>query len=506
MSNNTSPVQKSGITSQSEEHTTSITQIITISFEDEKQKTTTTESFIMTEKKCYQLYVNEKYLGVEEPNDPNSNLKLILTKILNYSTSNWCILQSLSSNKVILYNYYYGRFVTFSDNNIILSNQKINENIFHPNIKQEPDLHISTTDLWLPVLYDESKISFKNAQNEDVILSFDNDYVLTNGKIKLGFDFLLDSNVVDFPGNCNISGIKLKNTGCKYLRMENGGIFCFKRSVSYVFLRSFESGYYFDLKDNSVKSTFKGNTENNNHYKWYIWIDNFNRLLIQPFSGEVLIGVSKPVLSEEVIVNASLTDPLKNNNIFGVELTTKKAYFNLIDGNEIIYLQALSNEDNSTVLLGTKKPIYIDTESMKNSGLQNSEIQELSRNLAKRRIARFDIGSSPLKINLSNLKMINDKIDLIKANVYSPKNKVNLQTCKSSLTEKYFDNCSSYKGCEFKYTDQDILDVVDLILKNTNINNGDYYILDLIFELYRKILGNKNNMSSNSDNNKKNGK
>ena len=183
-----------------------MSKIINFQYTDESQQITN-EIFMFSENQYQLLYIN-KYLALN-----NDKTKLILTENLSESTSYWQLLQSTSSKRIGLYNCELKSLLTYTNNEIILSSSKLIEN--------EINL-ISLTDLWIPQINISSKITFNNASNIELKIFCDDTYLLTNdNNNRAFFDFVLDNMVVDFPGNCNIEGIKLQNVNCKYLTLEN---------------------------------------------------------------------------------------------------------------------------------------------------------------------------------------------------------------------------------------------------------------------------------------------
>lgn len=453
-----------------------MTKIVNLQYNDELQNIVVEKFMISTNQ--YQIFGGTKYLSL------NDN-KLTSTNDMSDVTSYWYVLQSSTSNKIGLCNAYSKSLLTYSNGKFVISETKLNEN--------EPN-NVTLFDLWIPMSELKTQISFKNVGNNEK-------YLWVQVENNNSFYFILDHGFVDFPGNCNINGIELKNVNCKYFLIETTSEttskYCFRRSTNYVYLNTSDFNYYFELNGTSIKSNTKNNIDTQ---KWYIWKDNFNRLLLQPFSIESFVDVSDGINITKI--NVSITE----NNIFNLILDGSKYYLSPIN-NGNLYLQALTNENNSDVLLyGNKTNISFNTNSIRFCSINELNYQsvlykqiELSKEKAK-------IISPTLKINLSTLRTITAKTELIDNNLYNP-TEINSTNYKTELTKKYFEYYSEsnfkFSGCEFKYTVQSVIDFINLILPNikTHLNTDksivDFSILKLIFDLYTTFNQTSSNITFN---------
>lgn len=435
-----------------------MTKIIDLQYNDEAQNTTTEKFMISTNQ--YQIFGGTKYLSL------NDN-KLTSTNDMSDVTSYWYVLQSLTSNKIGLCNAYSKSLLTYSNSEFKVSETKLNEN--------EPN-NVTLFDLWVPISELKTQISFKNVGNNEK-------YLWVQVENNTNFYFILDHGFVDFPGNCNINDIELKNVNCKYFLIEatsgTTSKYCFRRSTNYVYLNTSDFNYYFELNGTSIKSNTKNNID---AQKWYIWKDNFNRLMLQPFSMESFIDVSDGINITKI--NESITE----NNIFNLIVDDSKYYLSPIN-NGNLYLQALTNENNSDVLLyGSKTNISFNTNSLRFCSINELDYQSILYKQIDLSKEKPKIINQTLKINSSPLKeTISDKIKLIDDNLYNP-TEINSSDYKTELTKKYFEYCSDsnfkFSGCEFNYTNQNVIDFVRLIFPNTTI---EFDILKLIFNLYTKF-------------------
>ena len=463
-----------------------------------------TETFMMTGDQ-FQLRNDSYYLALED-DKVVKNAKVILTKNMNYQTSYWRILQSTTTDKICLYNVKAKNLITTLDNILVTSSQLIENN---------NTVEVWPTDIWIPKanLSHETKITFTNLADGKGI--YDNfSYVTTEGAQELYFNFVLNNIIVDFPGNCNIKDLTLKNVNCVYYDIA-GGKYCFKKTTDYVYLvvekndsttlstkgvkiSSINSiKYYFSAESENLNSPIKLTLTNDTDLsKWYIWRDNFNRILIQNIKSNTMISIPNSELGK-----ASQLSPMNIDCLFCVsyhETSSPKVYsFKNTDG----YLQPETKAENSSVMLTTSNTItFYDKSgnSIKFSALNYPEISTRILILQKPITNTINPGFN-YEISTSD-EILKQKVKLINDNVAEIIVKNTEIDDKTKLTQKYFEKIKNLKpSVSFKYDKNNDISLVLEIMKTKKYTNtidgmkdkNHDSILESFFVLYNSLV-NKN--------------
>ena len=460
-----------------------------------------TETFIMTSDQ-FQLRNDGYYLALED-DKVITNAKVILTKNMNYQTSYWKILQSTTTDKICLYNVKSKNFITTLDNNLVTSSQIIENN---------NTVEVWPTDLWIPKanLGHETKITLTNLSDGKGI--YDNSsYVTTEGAQELYFNFVLNNMIVDFPGNCNIKDLTLKNVNCVYYDIA-GGKYCFQKTTDYVYLGVNQSvsttvvrkgakisdirsiKYYFSAESENLNSSIKLTLKNDTDLsKWYIWRDNFNRILIQNIKSNTMISIPNSELGK-----ASQLSSMNIDCLFCVsdqEASSPNVYsFKNTDG----YLQPETKAENSNVMLTTSNTIAFYDKSGNNvkfSALTYPEISTRILILQKPITNTINPGFN-YEINTSD-EVLKQKIQLINDNIVEIIVKNTEIDDKTKLTQKYFEKIKNLKpNVNFKYDKNNDISLVLEIMKTkkyTNTISGikdkkHDSILESFFILYNSLV------------------
>lgn len=464
-----------------------------------------TETFMLTGDQ-FQLRNDGYYLALED-DKVVTNAKVILTKNMNYQTSYWKIIQSTTTDKICLYNVKAKKFITALDNNLVISSQFI-EN------KNTNTIEISPNDLWIPKanLSHETKITLTNFSDGKGIYN-NSSYVTTEGAQELYFNFVLNNIIVDFPGNCNIKDLTLKNVNCAYYDIADGK-YCFKKTTDYVYLgvnnsnsttlapkgvkvSSISIRYYFSAESENLNSPIKLTLSNDTDLsKWYIWKDNFNRILIQNIKTNTMISIPNSELGK-----ASQLSPMNIDCLFCVsdyETSTPKVNsFKNIDG----YLQPETKSENSNVMLTTSNAItFYDKSgnSIKFSALTYPEVSTRILILQKPITNTINPGFN-YEINTSD-EVLKEKVKLINDNVTEIIVKNTEIDDKTRLTQKYFEKFKNLKpNVNFKYDKNNDVSLVLEIMKTKKYKNtisgikdkNHDSILESFFILYNSLV-NKN--------------
>lgn len=455
------------------------------------------ETFMVTSDQ-FQLRNDGYYLALED-DKVVTNAKVILTKNMNYQTSYWRILQSITTNKICLFNEKSKNFVTVSKNNLVTSSRTIE-------FKDTNTLEVWPADLWIPKANNshETKITLTNLSDEKGI--YDNSsYVTTEGAQELYFNFVLNNTIVDFPGNCNINDLTLKNVNCVYYDIADGK-YCFKKTSDYVYLGVIKSNsmasnskytkYYFSAESENLNSPIKLTLTNDTDLsKWYIWKDNFNRILIQNIKSNTMISIPNSELGK-----ASQLSPMNIDCLFCVsdqETSTPKVYsFKNTDG----YLQPETKAENSNIMLTTSNAITFYDKSgniIKFSALTYPEVSTRILILQKP-ITNTINPSFNYEIPVSD-EVLKEKVKLINDNVAEIIVKNTEIDDKTKLTQKYFEKVKNLKpNVNFKYDKNNDVSLILEIMKTKKYTNNisgikdkNYdSILESFFILYNSLVNN----------------
>ena len=453
-----------------------------------------TETFMVTSSQ-FQLQNNGYYLALE--NDKIvTNAKVILTKNMNYQTSYWRILQSTTTNKICLYNEKSKNFITVSNNNLVTSSQLIE-------IKDTNTLEIWSADLWIPKANNnyETKITLTNFGNGKGI--YDNSsYVTTEGTQELYFNFVLNNIFVDFPGNCNIKDLTLRNVNCVYYDIT-GGKYCFQKTTNYIYLGviklnlmklNIKTTYYFSAESENLNSPIKLTLKNDTDLsKWYIWRDNFNRILIQNIRTNTMISIPNSELGK-----ASQLSQINIDCLFCVsnqETSSPKVYsFKNTNG----YLQPETKTENSNVMLTTSNTITFYDKSGNSIKFSDLTYPEISTRILILQKSTTNTISPEFnyEINTSD-EVLKQKVKLINNNVVKINDKNTEIDDKTKLTQNYFEKIKNLiSNVNFKYDKNNNVSLVLEIIKTNKYTNtisgikdkNTESILESFFILYNSLI------------------
>ena len=468
----------------------------------------------------FQVMCNNKYLALKN-DETYKYTEIILTNNNTSKTSKWKLLQSISTDKVMLFNVEAKSIITTSHDRktLCLSSLKFDDNIWSYNIKTEIIINGSEPDILYPKSNNNitPKICFWNIIGEKILkLNQDgeNIYLSTMVQNECCFEFTYKGKKIDFPGNCNIDGLITKESNCIYFNLQTGGKYCFTQSKNEVLIFFNEGSltcnnfkqYVFDIRDidlndNSIERYSNGSSvrfwlkNDSEAQRWFILKDNFNRILIKPFKHNTFLDFHFGQLNEQ----AKLQNNWNSVHPANIYTVTSDNLIQIVNYNYNGYLNYIA----ITKIINDRK-IYLNNNGRKINFYKAGSSEILTFNQLQfneltgyenvfNTIIYTNITNSNFHLNNTSIfNEIKSKIDEKKYQYTSEKNEIEL---KKLLIENYFNNTDGSinltNEIKFKYNNNNSLDMVDQII-NSNIKlNDNYPLLKILTELYKKLKDKK---------------